>query len=104
IGAKVQCFNLEAFASFIGLLESILSHDPGPDYQLVEHSPSILRYVLKKRFAHGSYGKVWLAFHGSCQEVFSSGGKNVNVSCNSSLEDFVARTMAARLIVLKPIL
>ncbi|TYK30101.1 putative protein phosphatase 2C 51 isoform X2 [Cucumis melo var. makuwa] len=91
IGAKDQCFNPEGFASFIGLLESIPFHDPGPDYQLFEHSPSVLRYVLKKRFARGSYGEVWLAFHGNCQEAFSSVGENDNVSCNSSFEDINAR-------------
>ncbi|KGN61734.2 hypothetical protein Csa_006170 [Cucumis sativus] len=86
IGTKDQCFNPEGFANFIGLLESIPFHDPGPDYQLFEHSPSALRYVLKKRFARGSYGEVWLAFHGNCQEAFSSVGENDNVSCNSSFD------------------
>ena len=92
IEAKVHCFNPEGFTGFIGLLEAIPSHDPGPDYQLFEHSPSVLRYVMKKRFARGSCGKVLLAFHGgNYQEVFSSEGKNVNVLCNSSLEVFIAR-------------
>jgi len=45
----------------------------------------------KKRFARGSYGKVLLAFHGNCQEVFSPEGENVNVPCNSSLEVFIAK-------------
>ena len=78
IEAKVHCFNPEGFTSFIALLESIPSHVPSPDYQLFEHSPLVLRYLLKKRLACGSYGKVLLAFHGNCQEVFSSEGENVN--------------------------
>lgn len=45
IGANGQCFNPEGFASFIGLLESIPFHDPGPDYQLFEHSPPVLRCI-----------------------------------------------------------
>ena len=91
IEAKVHCFNPEGFTSFIGLLESIPSHDPGPDYQLFEHAPFVLRYVLKKRFARGFYDKVLLAFNGNCQEVFSSEGENVVVSCISSLKVFIAR-------------
>ena len=56
-----------------------------------------LRYVLKKSFAHGSYGKVLLAFNGNCQKVFSSVGENVYVSCNSYLEVFIARNYGLRL-------
>lgn len=51
----------------------------------------VLRYLLKKRFARGSYGEVWLAFHGNCQEAFSAVGENANVSCNSSFGDTNAR-------------
>ncbi|XP_022996359.1 uncharacterized protein LOC111491615 isoform X1 [Cucurbita maxima] len=91
LGAKDQCFHPEGFASFIGLLESIPFHDPGSDYQLFEHPPPILRYVLKKRFGQGSYGEVWLAFHGNCQEAFTPVGENIYDSCNSSFGDANAR-------------
>ena len=51
----------------------------------------VFRYVLKKRFGQGSYGEVWLAFHGNCQEAFTPVGENIYDSCNSSFGDANAR-------------
>ena len=45
---------------------------------------------MKKRFAHGSYGEVWLASHGNLPKAFSSVGENDSVLCNSSFEDINA--------------
>ncbi|KAI4341751.1 hypothetical protein MLD38_026436 [Melastoma candidum] len=53
----------ENFASFIDLLRSIPLYDAHGSF---EHTMPDQRYKLDKRFGHGSYGEVWLAFHWNC--------------------------------------
>ncbi|CAH9051479.1 unnamed protein product [Cuscuta epithymum] len=61
-GSNDQCINPEGFARFIGLLESIPFNDTFPS----EHARIDSRYILKKRYGHGSYGEVWMAFRWNC--------------------------------------
>lgn len=44
-GAKEQCINLEAFANFLGLLESIPFHDTGSSHGSDEHAMPDSRYI-----------------------------------------------------------
>ncbi|CAA2974745.1 uncharacterized protein LOC111411818 isoform X2 [Olea europaea var. sylvestris] len=64
-GDKDQCINSKNFARFLGFLESIPFHHTG----LNDHGTPDSRYILKKRFDHGSYGEVWLAFHWNCSHL-----------------------------------
>lgn len=85
-GTKEECINPEGFASFLGLLESIPLHDTSSGYGWFEYVMPDLRYTLKKRFARGSYGEVWLAFHWDCWHGTNGSnfnGKNHNISSSS---------------------
>lgn len=56
----------------------------------------IIRYILKKRFARGSYGEVWLAFHWNCHngsDASKWSEKSKNISDSTILEESHTRNL-----------
>lgn len=84
--AEDRCINPEGFASFIGLE----SHDTDSQNGYSDYSMPNLRYVLKKSFQSGSFGEVWLAFHGNYNQdnnVAKGSRDNTNTRNNTTTSD-----------------